>query len=309
MHQHKTPLLFIISLFVCFTAFAQTWAPDEAIWRYNFVTLGGRGYIKFSVVKDTVVDNINCKELNKRLYQINDFTGTQQNYSIGNEYTYDSNGVVFIWYYGEFDTLYNFNALPGESWNVPGNSPVANVCNDVSKVQVVDTGHVTINGAYLKQLIVDYYYKNSGSFVVHDTIIERIGTLAQYMLPWDLCLSTVDGNEGGELRCYEDATVGEYKHNFFSDCSVTIGIEENELSRQITIYPVPSDNILNVDFNNLPQDNYHISITDCLGRTLIEATGNGTKTSLNITNLSNGVYSIIIGNSHNQLMQRRFVKL
>jgi hypothetical protein len=288
---------------------AQTWAPDEAIWRYNFVTLGGRGYIKFTVVKDTIVDNINCKELNKRLYQINEFTGNQQNYSIGNEYTYDTNGVVFIRYYGVFDTLYNFNALPGESWNVPGTSPVNNVCNDISKVQVVDTGHVTINGIYLKQLIVDYHYKNSGSFLLRDTITERIGTLSQYMLPWDLCLSTVDGHEGGELRCYEDATVGEYKHNFFSDCNVTIGIEENELSRQITVYPVPADNILNIDFNELPQDDYTIRITDYLGRTLASANNSAEKTSLNIVQLPNGVYNLIISNSKNELMQRRFIKM
>jgi hypothetical protein len=288
---------------------AQSWAPAEAIWRYNFVTLGGRGYIQITVAGDTVVDNINCKALNKRLYQINQFTGTAQNYSIGTEFTYENNGVVFIRYKGVFDTLYNFNALPGESWNVPDSSPVSSVCNTISKIVVADTGHITINGAYLKRLMVDYHYKNSGSFLWRDTLIERIGSLSQYMLPWDLCLSTVDGNEGGELRCYEDNLVGEYKHNFYSNCNVIIGIDENEFSKNIRVFPNPAQYLLNIDISEYLSEILNVIIYNSAGKKVWSSNISENYFAIEINDFAAGLYQINIINEKNEKTVKRFLKL
>ena len=67
MKLNKTLVTVIINSLFCCYGFAQNWAPAEAVWRYNFVTLAGRGYIQFTVGADTLIDNINCKQLNKRL--------------------------------------------------------------------------------------------------------------------------------------------------------------------------------------------------------------------------------------------------
>ncbi len=230
------PVLFFIS-FSC-VCLAQNWALNSSVWRYNFVNLSGIGYVQISVDSDTVVDGIACKKLNKRLFQRNAFTGNTQNFGIGSEYTYEENGIVYLRHQGSFDTLYNFNALLGESWNVPGTSPVPNVCNAASRVLVIDTSSMNVNGNQLKQLIVDYEYKSSGNFKRRDTIVERMGTLAQYLVPWDVCLSAVDANEGGNFRCYNDAEIGEYKHNFFSNCNVLVSAEEKLLAT-LKAYPNP----------------------------------------------------------------------
>jgi hypothetical protein len=63
------------------------------------------------------------------------------------------------------------------------------------------------------------------------------------MIPWDLCLSTVDGNEGGELRCFNDNEIGEYKHNFFSNCNVLVN-NEDLFAQNIKVYPVPFSEVL-----------------------------------------------------------------
>ena len=239
-------VLFFIS-FSCL-CIAQNWALNSSVWRYNFVNLSGVGYIQINVDNDTIIDGITCKKLNKRLFQRNAFTGTTQNFDIGQEYTYEENGIIYLRHQGSFDTLYNFNALPGESWNVPGTSPVASVCNATSRVVVIDTSSLNVNGNKLKQLIVDYEYKSSGNFKRRDTIVERMGTLAQYLVPWDVCLSTVDANEGGNFRCYNDSEIGEYKHNFFSNCNVLVSAEEKLLA-MLKVYPNPVTDRLHLGYS------------------------------------------------------------
>lgn len=248
---------------------AQNWATDGTVWRYNFINLSGLGYIQIAVDGDTTVDGVDCKKLTKRIFQRNSFTGTTQNFVIGNEFTYEANGVVFLRHQGAFDTLYNFNANVGDSWSVPGVSPVQSVCNATSMVEVVSVENVNINGVDLKQLIVDYKYRTTGTFVIRDTIIERIGTLGQYLVPWDLCLSTVDGNEGGELRCFNDNEIGEYKHNFFSNCNVLVSAEEKLLAT-LEVFPNPFSEVLLFRNNNEVRIS-SIILNDFLGRTIFEA--------------------------------------
>lgn len=288
-------------LFIFFQSEAQNWAISSSIWRYSFTQISGRGFIEIKVVKDTIIDGINCKQLNKKKFQENAFTGNTQAFNIGSEYTYEENGIVYIRYNNVFDTLYNFNASVGSSWNVPGNSPVSGVCNDISKVKVMAVDNVTINSISLKRLIVDYEYK--ATFKIRDTIIESIGTLAQYLLPWDNCLSTFDGNEGGELRCYEDATLGEYKHNFYSDCTVLISVEE-DLKKVATIYPNPFTDILKIETTR-PIDKFQVSIFDMYGK-LVNSSMN--TIVINTNTLPQGLYVIAIKENNKLLGRKRIIK-
>lgn len=279
---------------------AQNWASNSSIWRYNFIQLAGRGFIEISVVKDTLIDGINCKKLNKKQYQENAFTGNTQVFDIGDEFTYENNGVVFIRYNNQFDTLYNFNANANDSWNVPGNSPVSSVCNDISQVKVISTDNITINNVSLKRLIVDYEYK--ANFVIRDTIIERIGSLQQYLMPWDNCLSTVDGNEGGELRCYEDATIGEYKHNFFSDCTVLISVED-KLNNVAKIYPNPFSDIIQIEKLQV-EKSYQIKLYDIQGSLLLATN----ETIIHTHAFAKGMYILEISENNKVIGRKKMVK-
>jgi hypothetical protein len=304
---------FVIITFILLSfhhSIAQSWAPAEAIWRYNFIGLGGQGYIQITYVKDTVIEGTNCKRLNKRKFQENAFTGTTQSYNIGSIFTYESNGIIFIRYGGTFDTLYNFNAVPDESWNVPGNSPV-NTCNTVSKVVVIDTATIQINNISLRRLIVDYRYNNNSSSFLRDTLIERIGSLRQYMLPWDICLGMVDGNEGGELRCYADHVVGEFKHNFFSDCTVLIGIDESKYTSAIRLFPNPVENILFMSFDEAEPSNaiFKVYIYDIFGKLwFITETNDINNVRVNMTEINRGTYFVAVTNEGNIQYRGKILK-
>jgi hypothetical protein len=294
-------------IFISACAYAQSWAPPEAIWSYNYLGLGGEGYVQITYVKDTVLDAVNCKRLNKRLFQKNAFTGTVQSYNIGSIFTYENNGIVYIRYNGVFDTLYHFNAVPGETWNVPGTSPV-NTCNAVTKIEVLDTATVLINNVPLRRLIVHYQYQNNPSAYFKDTLIERIGSLRQYMVPWDICLGMVDGNEGGALRCYTDNVVGEFKHNFYSDCSEIIGMYENISAQEVIVSPNPVSGMLQIIFIRASIEGLHISLSDAAGKELREIKTHNTNISIDFSEYPSGIYFLKISGNHAYPLYKKIQK-
>lgn len=299
-----------VVMFFPIWVYAQSWAPPEAVWYYNFFGLSGQGYVRITYVQDTIINGVSCKQLNKRLYQENTFTGTVQSYNIGSVFTYENNGVVFIRYSGVFDTLYNFNAIPGESWHVPGTSPVS-ACNAVSRIEVIDTATVFFHQVPLKLLIVHYHYFETGHPFV-DTIIERIGSLRQYMVPWDICLSLADGHEGGELRCYSDNLIGEFKHNFYSPCTAIIGIEEmNETAAHLTVFPNPTANVVYIVSNKhiTKEDTFYITLKEVTGRILQSYPASPINTPVDLANYPPGIYYLHIANRRSgQMICRSILK-
>lgn len=283
---------------------AQSWVTPGSVWRYNFINLSGQGYIQIAVNGDTTINGINCNRLEKRIFQRNAFTGTTQNFVIGYEYTYDTNGVAMLYYDNAFDTLYNFNAIAGNTWNVPGTSPIQSVCNETSVIEVIAAENITINGVVLKQLIVDYKYRTTGAFIVRDTIIERIGTLRQYMIPWDVCLSTVDGNEGGELRCFNDNEVGEYKHNFFSNCNVLVS-NEDLFAQNIKVFPMPFSEIL-VFRNDNGIDISAVAIKDLAGNIIY--TEKHLPEYINTQNFPQGIYFLEVIDNYGNRSIKKLIK-
>ncbi len=294
----------VVLLSVSMISNAQSWVTPGSVWRYNFINLSGQGYIQIEAAGDTVIEGINCNKLVKRIFQRNAFTGTTQNFVIGNEYTYDTNGVAMLYFDNAFDTLYNFNAIAGETWNVAGVSPIQSVCNETSVIEVIAAENVTINGVVLKQLIVDYKYRTTGTFIIRDTIIERIGTLRQYMIPWDLCLSTVDGNEGGELRCFNDNEIGEYKHNFFSNCNVLVN-NEDWFAQNIKVYPVPFSEVL-VFKNDNGIDISAVAIKDLAGN--IVYTEKYLPEYINTQNFTQGIYFLEVIDNYGNRSIKKLIK-
>lgn len=285
--------------------FAQQWALPNTVWRYNFKNLSGVGFVSISVVKDTVVDGINTVKINKRVFRENAFTGQIQSFNEGDEFTHISNGIVFLRFQDGFDTLYNFNALPGQSWEVPGNSPISSICNDVSRVVVIDTSSVEIEGVLLKQLIVNYEYRSSGPFLVRDTIIERIGTIGQYLLPWDRCLATQEANEGGNLRCFEDIDIANYKSNFYSECEVIVSVRKNN-SLSINLFPNPVDDYLFMT-TPIPVQNLTLKIYDVYGKIKLHQVQ--AQNRIEVQSLSSGLYFIELQSNGTVLNHSRFIKL
>ena len=134
---------------------SQNFAPDGAVWysRWSWWDLVSGGVevktVKAAVIGDTTIDGRACKLISKSYHMV----------SPEYEYVYEDSGWVYkySWVSMKWDTLYNFNAGPGESW----------IRLDEGVVTVDSTGWTIIGGDSLKTLYTS----------AHGTIIERIGEL------------------------------------------------------------------------------------------------------------------------------------
>lgn len=84
-------------------------------------------------------------------------------------------------------------------------------------------------------------------------------------------------------------------------------IQESTL-RNINIYPVPTSQVLNVDLTNL-EGNVTFSLKDVSGKTVIEQTNNaGGISTIDIQNLSKGVYILDVNLNNNKTTKRVIVE-
>jgi hypothetical protein len=226
----------LFALFFSTLSFAQNWATAGAKWHYTYIGFSS-GYVEIANIGDTIIAGQTCKKLQKTFNGLQ-FGVTPTNYVFDTTYTYESNGVVYVLEQNQWKTLYDFNAEVGEHWPMAP-MPEFGGCTVNSQLKVIATGTKVINAQTLKYLVVDFCNPDLTSQGFQDTIIEKIGFTSSYMLPFDQCTMTFDGNEGGPFRCYSDDNFSTYKPFFANDCEFLVGLEENQM-HELAIYPNPS---------------------------------------------------------------------
>lgn len=229
--MHILPMKINISLLllvVCFSSFGQNWCSPGSHWRYSYQGgFGVNGYVEISYSGDTLINSQTASRLTKILRVMNS-SGTQvTTFPIGREFTYESNGVVYLRYNNNWDTLFNFNANPGDRWRM-AKQPVVPACDSASTILVTDTGHLVLNALSLRYLAVTFNYGPNWSTPISDTILERIGFIADYMLPYSQCDLVLDAHEGGPFRCYQDNAFGSYQPHFIGPCDLLSSGESDE---------------------------------------------------------------------------------
>ena len=102
-------------------------------------------------------------------------------------------------------------------------------------------------------------------------------------------------NIDGDCELYQGSVI-------FADTSGN-SIEDIQHSNNIKIYPNPTNGILHIKLN----DAFKISITNIEGKTLLTKTINSSYTSLNLENLSKGVYFLIVETKRKTITRKIFI--
>ena len=299
-------IFFTILILFPSSLFAQSWFPDEAVWHYDVPSIfGEQGYVRIAVNGDTLINNQPCRELIK--IKESAFPGYEPvTTPLGSFYMYDENGLVLAYdpATSSFDTLYDMNAVPGDRWQqlfLPGPT-----CDPPSEVLVIDTGTVTIDGADLRWLAVevDHYLEDSISWIVPDTIIERIGTVSNYMINYHPCAGGLDWYEGGQFRCYSDSQI-DHMADENIPCDMVVGIGEEHYDRtDLRIWPNPGSDDLNISWEPSNSTSVRIEIHSMLGELLRSEKAVVSPITITTHDLPAGCYSIHIIDSE----QRSAVK-
>ena len=293
-------MLRLLLLFLLFSglSFAQNWAPNGAQWHYSYYGFFP-GYVDIAYSSDTLIDGQVTKKLTKTFHGLGwgmDVTS----YSIGTEYTYEANGVVYLRYQNQWDTLYNFSTQIGESWRM-AKQPFANVAPENSRLKVLGTGIKVINSNTLKYVKVEFVDPQMNPLGFEDTIVENIGFIGSYFLPYDMFDGFVDGNEGGPFRCYSDNNFALYKPNYLEVCDYIMGTTELEGSSSFQVYPNPVSDQINIPATYVNEYGAY-RILSSEGKLIQKGQ---TTATIDVANLPAGNYTLLIENQ----TQKRYAKV
>jgi hypothetical protein len=166
-----------------------------------------------------------------------------------------------------------------------------NYC-DSARIFVVDTGSILVNGNQLKFKKINYQYNSNSSDVIVDTIVEKIGSLNYYFLPFDNCVAMIDANEGGNLRCYQDNTLGLFNKNTSVECDFVVATSTRENATVSINNPINEK----LHFNNLEMvESYQYRIFDSNGSQIENARLHSSE--IDFTKFSPGIYFVALNNS------------
>ncbi len=290
-------VLLLLTIAISLNCSCQSWCPPGATWTYE-AGMFLAGYNRMSYAGDTLIDGYSSQIIDRTSaiqYPQPPPGGWSQPY---HEYTPVAvitrleDDVVYIRGGNEWDTLYWFGALPGNSWSM------AHV-NDTSCARFIVTaiGTDTIDGIPLRWL----------DFESSPRLYERIGSV------WDMFMYCpnwiIDGPMG--IRCYSDdqinATFSVSSDQYGCDWLMTVPQVD---PTQIALYPNPGNDhfILSGVEGQLPAGHHSLFIFDQLGRSVIEMDRISDQDVIGTASLPPGIYTVLITDRNGRMFHQRWIK-
>jgi len=252
-------LLFILFLTLfSFNAIGQVWIDSGAVWHYDFWTVGAFGFDRYEYSKDTIIENKNCQQITGMsygfTYDMNHNIVLLGHQDLGMQITYVSGDTVFYRNNDAFFILYNFGAAIGDQWVISTTNPFGE-CDDTSRIEVVDTGTITLNTVNYRFIKVQPTSNSPLGF--KGTYVERFGNIDgtsapfQYLFPGgyqcDSLTPLVEWNFY-RFKCFEDSSFTLYNPST-EDCEyylTYLGIHESD-PHDFICYPNPTSGLLYID--------------------------------------------------------------
>lgn len=302
--KNKIMLLIMSFIFFSCNLIGQEWASPGAEWYYDYGIFEEIGYVEISNTGDTIIDEQECKILTKTRFTYNHITYLYDTVVLGNEYTWSDGDKVYIYRHGQFYTLYDFSAQPGDWWVVPETYDT-DFCDTIGKIYVDSISNIVINNTELRVLYCSEYENSHWS--LGPKIIEKIGSVDSYMFPEvnNNC-GIADLFEGGPLRCYSDNNFELYSTGIAPECDYIVSVEQNDFfNNSFEVVPNPADNYITFISKLFKPDN--IEIFDIFGHPLKKINIQSEKEIIDISVLTKGVY-LILFKKNKKFFSYKFIK-
>lgn len=149
-----------------------------------------------------------------------------------------------------------------------------------------------------------HYVHVQGGSVFQDTIRERVGT-RMYVLPHDLCNGSVDGQEGGPLRCYQDAEISYAVSTL--PCELIVGtMEINGPTLHPRLYPNPGHDQVGLDGMGM-HATLHATVYDARGVAVLNRIIRP-QAGIDMSALAPGLYTIVVRTANGRDYRLKWVK-
>ncbi len=289
MRSQRTLLTITLAFTAVLPVISQIWCPPGATWTYTFSnSWTTEGYARFTYWGDTLIDGFTSQRIDAYLEYVDYPSDTTYAFQDGPYYTSVSGDLVSIWDGVAFDTLYDFNAAPGDHWQAAmpdgGESWVYSV--------VADTGTLVIDGLTLRFLALQ-----NG-----DTIAERLGLFNGYFLPW---VGMIIDAAGGPLRCYSDVDIDHTRWWWDFGCASWLGQDEPRAATTIMLSPNPGEDQLTLSgLVGTPE----VLIMDATGRVCSRRRAATATATIDTAALPTGAYTVQVRDAEGSTQSLRWVK-
>jgi hypothetical protein len=213
-------------------------------------------------------------------------------------YISEKEGYTLVSFYGDPpDTLYNFNAIPGNYWELTYGGPEQ--LNDVL-ITVVDTFTNIRNGQQLQGQILEFDHNQTAQNPYTDTVYSGIGSIHVYINPFDFFEQGPDTRQGNVLRCFNNEDLGLLSFNseqlweYEVDCSsppTTSSVSAIVPSYKMITSPNPFKESLNIT-NTSPRP-AKAQLFTLLGQPVKKLILQPGRNVMSLPQLSSGVYFLV----------------
>ena len=273
--------------------------PQGAEWYYEI--LGDDGSITYQYLEYASDTTINHKTV-VVIIRTNTLYDKDGNTETSREYLYEEDGVVYWWNptLGEFTTLYNFRAEEGDEWEIK-------VGEENLTMHVDEVLDYEYEGQIYRMLRV-----SDPEDLFSGDIICEIGHMTSFF-PERLMIRG-KGYQVEGIRCFWQFGQLVFKQGDMGCDEVHSGhywaVDEQPDDAAFDVYPNPTDGILNVRLPNPPapfergicDSPTEYRISNMMGQTLMSGKITAEPQQIDVSNLSQGMYFISIGN-----LARKFV--
>ncbi len=297
-------VLAMLILFISISTQAQVWVSHGATWYYEWSGILP-AFDKIEYVSDTMIQSKNCQKLLTTSYMFAPIEagGGLVNTLYSQHYTYVNGDTVFYLVDSVFHVLYNFGAQIGDTWDL-GVDTNQSWCTH-SMVEVQSTGSSLINGQNCDWIYVgDLPYSSVG---LSGKIYKRFGAVDDYLFPTHRnCDSAVVEYIDYRFSCFEDDSFSLYNVTS-KDCDYLFHIGINEFDQKdnfVSLFPNPASDVISVSVLRQDFEITNIRIFDTKGRTAIITN----RKEIDVSQLSQGLYFVMIDFSNGQRYFKKFIK-
>ncbi len=297
----KLIIFFILSVY-SISLQAQDFGESDSRWVYNYN--GKNGYTSVDFIKDTIIDNLDFN-----WFDINAFLSTPQDTNLRQVHQLplflsNQDGLIlFNLYDNDPDTLFNYNAEPGDIWTFREHR----VSPDLYRITVVDTFMTLYAGSLNKAFSYHINIDNEPLSSFIDTIYEHIGPLHRFILPYDdYDYGNGNGsNIGGDLMCFSNDALGTIEVGpdpdfYFGpvypfDCNRLTSVDEPDdlsTSAKLFLYPNPTQEVIFV--SGVVGDARQYEIRNLSGA-VVTAEILSIDLKVDVSSLESGIYFLKIG--------------
>jgi hypothetical protein len=288
----------LLSGFLPATLSAQNWCAPGATWNYATQASWGEGCYEHLYVGATLLGGVIGQNI----------------FTASNFYYVDLGAVVYepphyyittrwqddiAWWWVpdlmDWDTLYNFGAVPGDKWLPPN---FVGLCPPYEWIEVVDTGSVLVSGVSLHYLDI---MQAGTEDTVYSRITERFGWEWEINI-WPPCVGPPEIISG--LISYSDDEISWTNPAWTEGCFGVVGLEEQS-SSGIRLFPNPGNTQFTLD---LPAGPHTITLFDATGRLVLQQRTTDTRPVVGTEVLPAGLYRISVSDECGMVTGAMWVK-